>query len=92
MQPRRVRVDAETVHRGHRVGTGEAHPQVRIEEHDAVADAWRVLELVLVLTERERPFGDHGREGFVSVIDPRIDLPDANAPPIDTCGMNSRYG
>ena len=53
VQARRVRVDAEAVHRADRVGAGEAHPQVGVEQDHAVADAGRVLELVVVLAERE---------------------------------------
>ena len=57
-------MDAETVHRAHRVGTGEADAQVGVEEDDAVADAGRVLELVVVLAEREAAFGDHRGEAL----------------------------
>ena len=41
--------------RAHRVRAREPHPQVGVEEDHAVADAGRVLELVVVLAERELP-------------------------------------
>ena len=54
----------EAVHRAHRVGAGEPDPQVGIEEDHAVADARGVLELVVVLAEREAALGDHRREAL----------------------------
>ena len=62
VEPRRVRADPERVHRDHRVRPGQAHPQVGIEQHHAVAHPRGVLELVVVLAEREAALGDHRRE------------------------------
>ena len=61
VQPRRVRVDAHAVQRADRVRAREPHAQVGVEEDHAVADARGVLELDLVLTEREAALGDHAR-------------------------------
>ncbi len=54
-----VRVDAHPVHGTHRIGTRETHAQIGIEDDDAVADAGRVFELVVVLAEGEGSLGDH---------------------------------
>ena len=62
VQARRVRVDPEPVHRAHRVRAGEADAQFGVEDDHAVADAGRVLELVVVLAEREAALGDHAGE------------------------------
>jgi hypothetical protein len=58
----RVRLEAHAVHRAHRVRAREPHAQIRIEHDDPVADTRRVLELVVVLTEREASLRDHVRE------------------------------
>ena len=47
------------MHRAHRVRAREAHAEVGVEDDHAVADARRVLELVVVLAEREAALGDH---------------------------------
>ena len=79
VQPRRVRVDAHAVHRADRVGAGEADPQVGVEEDHAVADARRVLELVVVLAEREAALGDHRREALERRQVVLLELADAAA-------------
>ena len=76
LHTRRVRLDSHPVHRADRVRAREPDPQVGIEDDHAVADARRVLELVVVLTEGEGALGDHVSEAVEERDVVVLELPD----------------